>query len=74
MTQVVIKIAGDKQEHAYSLTNEKVKYLLKFINSIVEDDESDSLMKDIETGLRQVKKMRSGHLPKRGVKELTHAK
>jgi len=74
MTQVVIKIAGESKEHAYTLTSEKVKYLLKFVNSIVEDEEEDSLMKDIETGLRQVKKIRSGRLPKRSIKELTRAK
>ena len=76
MTQVTIRIgSSDAFQHSYAMTNEKIKYLLKFVSSITdESEEATSLMKEIEIGLKQVKKMRNGELPKRTLKQMLNAK
>jgi len=76
MTQVTIQIGSSNfNQHSYTMTNEKVKYLLKFIHSITEENEKENdLMKEIEIGLKQVKQMRDGKLPVRTLKQMLNGK
>ncbi|OFX17032.1 MAG: hypothetical protein A2033_04755 [Bacteroidetes bacterium GWA2_31_9] len=76
MTQVTINIgSSDSNHYVYTLSDEKVNYLLKFINSITDDSEQKTdLMKEIEIGLKQVKKMRNGEMPKKTLKQMLNGK
>lgn len=72
MPHVTIKIGQlASKQHSYTLSNEKIKYLLKFLGSIADEtDEETDLMKEIETSLKQVKKIRNGELPHKTLKQM----
>ncbi|OFX18406.1 MAG: hypothetical protein A2033_04385 [Bacteroidetes bacterium GWA2_31_9] len=73
MQQVTIKIGESYINHNFS--EEKIKYLLKFINSITDEtDEKTDLMKEIEISLQQVKKIRNGELPRKSIKQMIDGK
>jgi hypothetical protein len=61
-------------QRTYNLSDEKITSLLKFIDSITNESEPDneiSLLEEIEIGLRQVKLMQEGKLPKKTFKTST---
>jgi hypothetical protein len=72
MPQVTIKIGqSDTEQHFYTLSNEKIKYLLKFVGSITDETEEEAdLLNEIETGLKQVKKIRNGELPRKTLTQM----
>ncbi len=76
MPQVLIKIGqSPKNQHSYNLSQEKVKYLLKFVNSMIDDTEEETdLLSEIEIGLKQVKKIRNGELPRKTLKQMINGK
>ena len=76
MPQVTIKIGlSDKNQHLYNLTADKVKYLLKFADSITgETEQETALLKEIETGLKEVKRIRKGELPRKTLKQMLSEK
>ncbi len=76
MPQVLIKIGQSaKNQHSYNLSQEKVKYLLKFVNSMIDDTEEETdLLNEIEIGLKQVKKIRNGELPRKTLKQMLNGK
>ena len=76
MPHVTIKIGQlASEQHSYTLSNEKLKYLLKFLGSIADEtDEETDLMKEIETSLKQVKKIRNGELPYKTLKQMINGK
>ncbi len=76
MAQVTIRIgSSDSLQHTYAMSTEKIKYLLKFASSITDEPEQPiDLMKEIEIGLKQVKQMRNGELPKRTLKQMLNGK
>ena len=77
MAQVTIKIGSSNSlQHIYAMSNEKIKYLLKFANSISEEEVEDNnnLLKEIETGLKQVKQIQKGMLPKKTLKQMLNGK
>ncbi len=76
MPQVLIKIGESvTNQHTYNLTDEKIKYLLKFVNAIDDEPEPETdLLKQIETGLKQVKKIRNGELPRKSLKQMLNGK
>ena len=76
MPQVLIKIGETvKNQHLYNLSEEKIIYLFKFINSIVDETEEETdLLKEIEIGLKQVKKIRNGELPRKTLKQMINGK
>jgi hypothetical protein len=76
MPQVTIKIGSSvSNQLVYTLSAEKIKYLLKFVDSITDESDSNTdLLKEIETSLKEVKKIRSGQLPRRTIKQMIHGK
>jgi hypothetical protein len=69
----LITIEEGKSKEQFEIEPEKMKYLRKFIHSIQEEDEEEeefSLKESIEQGLREVKAMQEGKLPKTTLKEL----
>lgn len=76
MPKVILKIGeSTKNQHIYDLSDEKISYLLKFLNSItVEIEKNANFIKDIETGLKEVKKIRNGELPRKTLKQLLNGK
>jgi hypothetical protein len=58
--------------------NNKGKYLLGLIREMAKDgtfvEIEQNVTEDISKGLEQVKKIRSGELPKRGVRQMLHGK
>ena len=72
MPQVIIKIGESVSgEHVYNLSKDKIKYVLKFIDAIINEPEEESnLLKEIETGLKQVKKINDGVLPRKTLKQM----
>ena len=76
MPQVIIKIGESVSgEHVYNLSKDKIKYVLKFIDAIINEPEEESnLLKEIETGLKQVKKINDGVLPRKTLKQMLDGK
>ncbi len=79
MATISINISP-KETHIFSMSKEKVQYLLKFINAIADekDDkqaiEDDDLLQQIEKGLKDVKKIIKGELPRKTIKEMLNGK
>ncbi len=68
MALVIIEEGKSKEQ--FEIEPEKMKYLRKFIHSIQEEDEEEfSLKESIAQGLREVKAMQEGKLPKITIKE-----
>jgi len=76
MPQVTIKIGQSiSNQHIYTLSDEKIKYLLKFVDSIIDEtEEKYDLLKEIEIGLKQVKKIRKGELQRKTLKQMIDGK
>ncbi len=72
MPQVLIQIGQSiDSQYSYFLSQEKIKYLLKFVDAIVDETETESdLLKEIEIGLKEVQKIRKGELPRRTLKQM----
>ncbi len=64
------------QNYLYQFSEEKINYLLKFIEAIAEDDEKTelSLLEEIEVGMKEVKKIRDGELPRKTLMEIIDVK
>ncbi|HRI29044.1 MAG TPA: hypothetical protein PK715_13370 [Chitinophagales bacterium] len=65
MTKVTLHIHNDKtdQELVYHLSGKKAKYLIKFIDALNSDSDTESpIYKDIEKGLNEVKDILTGRL------------
>ncbi len=72
MPQVLIQIGQSTDSQYFNfLSQEKIKDLLKFVDSIVDETETESnLLKEIEIGLKEVQKIRKGELPRRTLKQM----
>lgn len=73
MPLVNITIEKNKvQNYSFHFSEEKINYLLKFIKAIAVEDEKPemSLMDEIEAGLNDVKKIRSGEVPRKSLKHI----
>ena len=73
MPQVIIKIGESVSgKHVYNLSNDKINYVLKFIDAISSEpeEEESNLLKEIEIGLKQVKKINDGTLPRKTLKQM----
>jgi hypothetical protein len=72
MPLVNLRIEKNDINFSYQFSEEKINYLMKFIEAIAEDDEITemSLMEEIEAGLRDVRKIRDGELPKKTITQM----
>ncbi len=74
MATISIKISATEQ-HTFSLSAEKVKYLLKFINAIADDQtEEDNLLQQITKGLQEVKAIQDGKQTRKTLKDMLDGK
>ena len=79
MATISINISPQEQ-HFFSMSMEKVQYLLKFINAISDekenqkDDENHQLLQQIENGLKDANKIIKGELPRKTIKEMLNGK
>ena len=80
MATISINISP-KEQHIFSMSKEKVQYLLKFINAIADEkddkqaiEEDDDLLQQIEKGLKDVNKIIKGELPRKTIKEMLNCK
>ena len=75
MATISINISP-KEQHIFSMSKEKVQYLLKFINAISDEKEDkqaieeDNLLQQIEKGLKDANKIIKGELPRKTIKEM----
>jgi hypothetical protein len=76
MPQVIIKIGqSPANQHIYTLNDEQIQYLLKFVNSISDETEKEThLLKEIEIGLKEVKKIQKGEISRKTIKQMVNGK
>jgi hypothetical protein len=77
MPLVNVKIEKNEVQHfSYQFSDEKIDYLLKFINAIAGDDDKVelSLMDEIEIGMNEVKKICDGDIPRKSLTDIVNVK